>query len=79
MKSETGFLTTSHASRFLTEEHGIPVAASTLRKFRCVGGGPKFSTFGRRILYRADDLKIWATQRIIGPKTSTSDDMKGLG
>lgn len=67
------FLTTLSAAQFLTEEHGLPIAAATLRKLRCIGGGPTFCKFGRRVLYCPDQLKTWATQRIVGPKASTSD------
>ena len=66
------FLTTLSAAQFLTEEHGLPTAAATLRKLRCVGGGPTFCKFGRRVLYRPTDLLNWALRRIGRPLASTS-------
>jgi hypothetical protein len=34
-----------------------------LRKLRCYGGGPRFSTFGRAVRYRVADLHSWAADR----------------
>jgi hypothetical protein len=42
---------------------GYPLAEATLAKLRCVGGGPTFSRFGRRIGYRASVLNEWLERR----------------
>lgn len=60
------------AAKFLTDR-GYKVAAATLAKLASVGGGPIFESFGRRPLYREDDLLRWAMDRTTGPRKSTSD------
>ncbi|MGE0153130.1 MAG: DNA-binding protein [Reyranellaceae bacterium] len=65
-------LTRKEASDFLTAR-GFKVAAGTLAKYACLGGGPIFQSFGRRPLYRPDDLLGWAQSRSSGPRRSTSD------
>jgi hypothetical protein len=32
------------------KERGLDIAAATLKKWRCVGGGPKFQKYGRPAL-----------------------------
>lgn len=71
------FLNTAAAARLLAEEHGFPVAENTLRKLRCVGGGPHFHKFGRSVVYRASDLLEWAFNRLGKPLTSTSANSVG--
>jgi hypothetical protein len=66
------YLTTTSAARFLTDERGMPIATATLRKMRCIGGGPSFHRFGRRVLYSRTDLLNWALRRIGKPMASTS-------
>jgi hypothetical protein len=39
------------------------LAASTLAKLRCVGGGPPFIKLGRKVLYRRADLADWLNAR----------------
>lgn len=56
---------------------GVPLSPNTLRKLACVGGGPKFRKFGRRVLYSPSDLDAWIDGRLSGPLRSTSDD--GVG
>jgi hypothetical protein len=60
------------AAEFL-QERGYPVAFKTLNKLATVGGGPKFSKFGRRVLYSPDDLLEWAVSRTSGPVNSTAE------
>ena len=60
------------AAQFLTS-HGYRTAPATLAKLACLGGGPVFESFGRRPLYREDDLLAWAAARTTGPRRSTSD------
>jgi hypothetical protein len=50
------------ASAFLTGL-GFQTAEATLTKLRCVGGGPTFLRFGRRVYYRPSALNAWASQR----------------
>jgi hypothetical protein len=64
--------TRRQAAEFLTEQ-GYPVASTTLAKYASVGGGPIFESFGRKPLYRPDDLLTWANERSTGPRRSTSD------
>jgi hypothetical protein len=59
------------ASDFL-KSLGIPRSPQTMRKDRCVGGGPKFVRFGAQIFYRADWLQEWVLTRMSPPMTSTS-------
>lgn len=66
------FLTTSGAATFLSKERGFPIATATLRKLRCVGGGPSFHRFGRRVVYSRTDLLNWALRRLGKPMASTS-------
>ena len=60
------------AAEFLTSR-GYRTAPATLAKLACIGGGPTFTSFGRRPLYREPDLLAWAQARTTGPKRSTSD------
>lgn len=60
------------AACFLTEQ-GYPIAATTLAKLGCIGGGPTFSHWGRKPIYAEDDLLAWAQARCSKPKRSTSD------
>jgi hypothetical protein len=46
------------------EKRGFPLAEATLAKFRCVGGGPAFLRYGRRILYRPSALNDWLAVRV---------------
>jgi hypothetical protein len=50
-------LTRSKAAEFLRAELGYPVAVSTLAKLAVSGGGPPFESFGRRVLYRRQELR----------------------
>jgi hypothetical protein len=65
-------LTRKEASDFLTAR-GFKVAAGTLAKYACLGGGPLFQSFGRRALYQPADLLEWAASRSSAPRRSTSD------
>ena len=60
------------AAQYLTE-HRFKTAPATLAKLACVGGGPRFRSFGRKPLYRGADLIAWAEGRTTGPRRSTSD------
>ena len=45
-------------------------AESTLEKFRCFGGGPRFSKRGRKVLYRLSDIDAWLSETMVN---STSE------
>ena len=60
------------AAQFLTDR-GYKTAPATLAKLACIGGGPPFESFGRRPLYREEDLLGWAHGRTTGLRRSTSD------
>jgi len=70
-QSERRF-TRREAADYLTD-HGYPVAPTTLAKYASIGGGPVFESFGRRPLYRPENLLLWARARSTGPRRSTSD------
>jgi excisionase family DNA binding protein len=56
----------STATRFLTNGEAaafLKLSPRTLEKLRVVGGGPRFRKFGRRVLYKLDDLDQWADGR----------------
>lgn len=52
---------------------GLSIKTSTLAKYRCIGGGPKFQLFGRFPKYREDWTLEWAQSRLSAPKSSTSE------
>jgi len=69
----------STASAALKQMLSTPEAASylglgksTLDKLRLRGGGPKFITLGRRVVYDAADLQAWVESR---KRTSTSEPL----
>lgn len=65
-------LTRAEAAAFLTER-GYRVAYATLNKYATVGGGPLFTSFGRRPLYRPVDLLAWVAEKSSAPRRSTSE------
>jgi helix-turn-helix protein len=48
----------------------LKLSPRTLEKFRVIGGGPRYRKFGRRVVYTAQDLEVWADARTCD---STSD------
>ena len=52
---------------------GYPTAYSTLAKLAVIGGGPRFSRFGRRVNYERDDLIQWAQSKTTARVGSTSE------
>jgi hypothetical protein len=61
------------ASEYLKDRWGIERAPSTLAKYACLGGGPRFESAGRVPLYPEPELDEWA-QSILSPlRRSTSD------
>ena len=51
----------------------LRLSKSTLDKLRLTGGGPVYAKFGRRVVYRGEDLLAWFQEN---RRTSTSDLMQ---
>jgi hypothetical protein len=68
------FLNTTQASDYIRVRTGHRPSENTLKKLRCIGGGPEYRTWGRFIVYTTDALDAWITERLSGRKRSTSDD-----
>ena len=58
MNDNSRLLTRPEASDFLLRL-GYRVAPATLAKKACVGGGPRMTVFGRKVLYEPDALLDW--------------------
>ncbi len=52
---------------------GYPVTKATLATLASRGGGPLYQRFGRRVLYRWENLLSWAEGRCSAPRCSTSE------
>ena len=52
---------------------GYPVACSTLATKATRGGGPPYSLFSGRALYRWSDALAWAQGQMTAPRCSTSE------
>jgi hypothetical protein len=65
-------LTRGRTAEALTEA-GFPIKAKTLATKATRGGGPPFSKFGLRVLYRWDDALAWAQGRLTAPVCNTSE------
>lgn len=63
-----------HSAARYIQNRGFPCAASTLRKLACIGGGPAFRKFGRRVVYSTADLDSWIDGRLSKPLSSTSEE-----
>jgi hypothetical protein len=57
------YLSRQEASDYL-KARGLAIAVSTLSKMVTVGGGPPVCRWGRKPLYRAEDLDRWIGQRV---------------
>jgi hypothetical protein len=60
------------ASAWLTAR-GVKRSTKTLRKLRCVGGGPAFRHLNGRPYYTEADLQQWLDERLGPPVRSTSE------
>lgn len=49
----------------------VGLSKSSLNKFRCFGGGPRFFKLGRSVVYSTADLDAWMADRA---RTSTWGD-----
>lgn len=54
---------------------GFPTAKSTLDTLATRGGGPKFSKWGRFVVYAESDLRAWVKSKI-GPTFSSTAEFK---
>lgn len=61
------------ACEYLKETYDIERSPSTLAKYACIGGGPRFIHDGRFPLYPLEELDSWAATVLSPLKISTSD------
>ena len=61
------------AAAFLWAECGVKCSPMTLRKLRCVGGGPPFYKVMSRVFYDRDGLRAWGFSRRSPVVNSTSE------
>jgi hypothetical protein len=54
-------------------EAGYPVTAETLTTKASRGGGPPYSLFGPRAIYRWGDSLEWARSRLSAPRRSAAE------
>jgi hypothetical protein len=64
-------LDTPAASAYLAR-HGVRRTPATLRKLRCVGGGPRYRTLNGKPFYIEPDLVDWIETRLSPPLGSSS-------
>ena len=70
--STDALLTRARTAEALTEA-GYPIKAKTLATKATRGGGPPFSKFGPRALYRWGLALAWAKDRLTAARHSTSE------
>ena len=72
MDDSTRFLYRQQAAAELSNR-GLETRPQTLARLAVYGGGPQFRIWGRRPVYRLDDLLKWAEARLGRTLSSTSD------
>ena len=70
--SEQGYLRRRDAAEYLKNKYGCG-SWQTLAKLAVNGDGPVYRKFGRAVLYAAEDLDHWATNKLGPQQRSTSD------
>jgi hypothetical protein len=60
------------AAEWLTAQ-GVHRTAATLRKLRCLGGGPRYRTLNGKPYYIEPDLAAWIEAGLTAPAGSTSE------
>ena len=65
-------LDTRAASKYL-EEKGVSRTEKTLRKLRCLGGGPTYRLLNGKPFYTEPGLDAWVEERLSAPMRSTSE------
>jgi predicted DNA-binding transcriptional regulator AlpA len=53
----------------------VPVAQQTLARWRYEGRGPRFVKVGRRVAYRAGDIRHWLLERSFADTTASSQGL----
>lgn len=66
------FKSRDEAAQYLSDCLGLRVAKSTLQKWATTGGGPVYRRFGKRAVYRQEDLDTWAQEKLSAPRHSTT-------
>jgi hypothetical protein len=67
----------AEAAEYVRESWGYPLAARTLAKLACIGGGPTFRRASRFPLYDKEDLDAWVRAKLTRPIRSTSEYSAG--
>ena len=57
--------------------HYLGLAAQTLCKWRCSGGGPRFIRLGRKVVYRIKDLDAFLESRVCESTTDADHRFGG--
>lgn len=65
-------LDTTAAAQWLTA-HGVRRSPLTLRKLRCLGGGPAFRLLNGKPYYTEPDLVTWIEERLSAPLHNSSE------
>ena len=65
------YLRRKQASGYLLAKYGFG-SYRTLAKMVVTGGGPSFHKAGRAVLYRPEELDLWAQSKIGAARRSTS-------
>jgi hypothetical protein len=63
---------TATAAQWLTA-HGVRRSPLTLRKLRCLGGGPSYRLLNGKPYYTEDELVAWVEERLSAPQNSSSE------
>jgi hypothetical protein len=63
---------TAAAAQWLTA-HGVRRTSATLRKLRCIGGGPRYRTLNAKPYYMELDLGAWIEERLSAPRRNSSE------
>jgi hypothetical protein len=61
---------TDGAAEVLTQELGIPIQPKTLTNWRAAGKGPKWEYFGLVLVVRKGELRRWAREEALQPKST---------
>jgi hypothetical protein len=64
-------LTTERAAEKLTAL-GVKRTPATLRKLRCIGGGPPYRIFNGRPYYTEEELVAWIEKGLSQPRLNSS-------
>lgn len=72
LRPERRFLTRREATDYINAL-GLPMGRNQLTQLAWSGGGPLFSKFGGRAMYRVADIEAWLEEQMSGSVTNTSD------